>query len=534
MMPTAIRNDDGAAPVEQDGLKERVVAPVRVFVACAGSDDVTWSAGGASRHCPGILMGRAVARTAWFRRRIEDPERYNGDASDLNMPKMACDRFGLVVPNYFRQQENRRVMDRQIVYPGAVPLDSDHLLQNRNTMVAIGYLAKAVIGDDRIIVDGFDCGPGNGLTVVMSPGTVFAPSVIDANSYGALPPDEDPLLKAGTATGTTTLGVRAGVTTIISVSMTEVSQGDEVVAYYNPAQPDQSLFGPIGNGAAQATVITQRPSFTVSDPDTVPSGAVRLWVVTVPSGAASVTADMISVADGAPFIRTKLPATAPIDTPAFIGRPTAPTPVSSDDSTSIATTAFVKTVTVRNRAAWGTAGTFNWDCPAGVTNVLARMWAAGGHGGPAGSGNAGGGGGGGGYIEVLLTTSPGQNYTIRVGSSGGVRTSALDSLASVSGGADGGPGTNAGPGAGGGAGTVSASAFNFVAAIGVTAGSQGFSLAGTVAGGAGGGSFGVAPVSPSLSGLVSPGAWPGGGGAGGNSGPGGAGADGLVILEWLG
>ena len=35
-------------------------------------------------------------------------------------------------------------MDRNIVYPGSIPLDTDLLTINRNAMIGIGFLAKAV------------------------------------------------------------------------------------------------------------------------------------------------------------------------------------------------------------------------------------------------------------------------------------------------------------------------------------------------------------------------------------------------------
>jgi hypothetical protein len=37
-------------------------------------------------------------------------------------------------------------MDRQIVYPGAIPLDTDFLSTNRNTLVAISALTRATLG----------------------------------------------------------------------------------------------------------------------------------------------------------------------------------------------------------------------------------------------------------------------------------------------------------------------------------------------------------------------------------------------------
>jgi hypothetical protein len=42
-------------------------------------------------------------------------------------------------------------MDRNIVYPGSVPLDTDLLTINRNTMVALGSLMQAVLGSGPLV-----------------------------------------------------------------------------------------------------------------------------------------------------------------------------------------------------------------------------------------------------------------------------------------------------------------------------------------------------------------------------------------------
>jgi hypothetical protein len=54
-----------------------------------------------------------------------------------------------------------------------------------------------------------------------------------------------------------------------------------------------------------------------------------------------VTPDMISMAEGAPYLRVKLPKTAPLDSPGFTGAPTAPSPPAGDNSDRLATTSFV-------------------------------------------------------------------------------------------------------------------------------------------------------------------------------------------------
>ena len=66
-------------------------------------------------------------------------------------------------------------MDRQIVYPGAIPLDTDFLLTNRNTLVAIGALTRATLGTNTV-ADGLACTPTSpaSLSVVVAPGSITA------------------------------------------------------------------------------------------------------------------------------------------------------------------------------------------------------------------------------------------------------------------------------------------------------------------------------------------------------------------------
>lgn len=427
-------------------------------------------------------------------------------------------------------------MDRQIIYVGAVPLDTDQLLQSRNTMVALGYLTKMIVGDRQPYADGLSCSPGTGLNVMIGEGSMTLPTTIDTNPYGILPPDGDLLLKTGINTEPTVLPISPSGTTLISASVIEMQSGSQAVAYYNASNPTQTLFGLSGSGLAQATVVQQRVDLVATSPSAVPSGHIPLWQVTVAVGATAVTSDMITVAQGAPFIQVKLPFAAPLMSPAFTGAPTCPTASAGDATNALATTAFVATATTRNRSAWGTGGSYTWICPSGVSTILIRAWAAGGTGGDAGGGSPGGGGGGGGFAEVLINVVTGTSYTITVGSGTENTTStSFDTLVIIGGGINGVSGKSGQVGTGGAAGTPTTNNINSVATVGVGAGQDGYQLAGVNVGGAGGASFGVQGSFPCIGGTAgSSGIWPGGGGSGGASGSGGKGADGLMILEWIG
>ena len=429
-------------------------------------------------------------------------------------------------------------MDRQIVYPGAVPLDTDLMLQSRNTMIGLGYLAKMIIGDGGGYADGLLCTPGQGLSVVVGPGSLSYPTVVDADFVGSLPPDGDPLVKLGVNTSSVILAIAGPGLFTVSGCVAEAQAGNAVVAYYNAANPSQTLFGLNDDGTAQATVIQQRVSLAVTSSNSVPTGNLPLWVINVPVDATATTSAMISEAPGAPFLPVKLPGAAPLASPTFTGTPSAPTPAAGDVSSLLATTAFVSAAVRQFRAVWTTAGTYSWVCPNGVSQILFRGWGAGGAGGIGSGGFAGGGGGGGGYLEVLLDVVGGQTYVVIVGSGGTSSTSvtptSFGGILSVFGGGNGGNGGAGQNGIGGTAGSDAVLQLEALSNPGAGAGQPGSVLAGASIGGAGGSSFGTGSNYPTFNGVGAAGFWPGGGGSGGSVGAGGSGASGLVILQWCG
>lgn len=403
-------------------------------------------------------------------------------------------------------------------------------------MVALGYFAKMMVGDDQAYADGLSCVPGNGLGVIIGAGSLTLPTTIDVNSYGILPPDGDPLVKVGINTAPTQLNALSSGVTIISAMVVELQAGSLAVAYYNANNPSQTLFGPGGDGQAQASVVQQRVSLVATASSAIPVGYIPLWQITLAAGATQITADMITAAAGAPFVRVKLPLAAPLLSPEFTGNPTSPTAAAGDATNTIATTSFVAAATTRNRTAWGTGGSYSWICPAGVSSILIRAWAAGGTGGDAGAGTPGGGGGGGGFAEVIVNVTSGTSYAIVIGSGvSGTTSTSFSTTVVIGGGINGATGQSGHPGAGGSAGSPLTNNINSVAMVGVSVGQSGYQIGSLNVGGAGGGSYGVQGAFPCIGLAVgSNGVWPGGGGSGGGSGSGGKGADGLMIIEWIG
>ena len=406
-------------------------------------------------------------------------------------------------------------MDRNIVYPGAIPLDTDILTINRNTLIALGYLVQATLGSNTV-VDGLACAPTSpaSMSVTVGPGSITTLTTIDPLAYGALPADNtDPLVKMGINTTPTSFTLTAptssgeSIAYLIEASFLESDTDPVILPYYNAANPAQPYSGPSNSGAAQNTARIERvqlqvksgapaPTGTQATPP-VDSGWFGLYVITVAYGATSITAANIETLPTAPFIPFKLPALTP---------------------------------GVSRMTAFGQSGT--WTVPSGISQVRARLWGAG--------GGSGAGGSGGGYAEGYFPVTPGTTIAITVGAGGtsGLAggTTSFGTFASATGGAPGGSGSangagvaaaNGGTGSGGSLGISGQFGQNGLVfpGGGLVGGSGGAAFGG-------GGAFGPAgSSSTSLPGLD--GAFAGAGGSGGIAdGAGGTGANGLVILEW--
>lgn len=162
-------------------------------------------------------------------------------------------------------------MDRNIVYPGSIPLDTDLLATNRNAMIAVGALAQATLGTVPII-DGMlisPCVPAS-MSVVCSPGVITQFTNVDQNAYGSLAADTaDGLVKMGINLAAVTFGIVAPITSgqamnyLIEASFLESDVNPVVLPYYNAANPAAPYLGPNNTGVAQATQRIQRVQFQV-------------------------------------------------------------------------------------------------------------------------------------------------------------------------------------------------------------------------------------------------------------------------------
>ena len=215
-------------------------------------------------------------------------------------------------------------MDRMIVYPGAIPLDTDLLNVQRGTMKALGFLAQACLGGGPI-VDGLVCAPTvpSSMQVSVGPGSILVSSEVDISSYGTLPADTSNLVKMGINTGNSVFTLTApsvsgqSINYMIEASFLEQDAVPVVLPYYNAANPAQGLAGQGNNGASQNTqrlekVALQLKAGAAANTGTqatppADAGWVTIAVITVNAGQSTVERTNIVVPGSAPFMKYKLP-----------------------------------------------------------------------------------------------------------------------------------------------------------------------------------------------------------------------------------
>jgi hypothetical protein len=418
-------------------------------------------------------------------------------------------------------------MDRNIVYPGAIPLDSDLLSLNRSTMIALGYLAQLVLGTSTV-VDGLACTPTTpaSLSITVGPGSITQLSVVDTLAYGSLSADStDQLVKMGinlastsfTVTPPTTSGQAANF--LIQAALQEADSTPVVLPYYNAASPSQPYSGPTNSGVAQNTSRTQRVQLQLKAGAPANAGAqatppvdngwVGLYVITASYGQTAITGTSIAVLPTAPFLSCKLPVLRP-----GFG-------------------SGVQSIAVSG----------GFVVPAGVSQIEVEVWGAGSGSFASTSTIPSGGGAGGGYARKRITgLTPGQIIPVTVGtggSAGGTSTppgpggsSSFGSYVSATGGGLNPLATVANPWLG-----ASSVGMGSLGDINIAGGSGGNGL-GNIGGAGGAGAFGGSGVCVATSYALG-GQSPGGGASGSGTGlssntanPGGSGAPGLVMVRW--
>lgn len=215
-------------------------------------------------------------------------------------------------------------MDRQTVYPGQIPLETDLLNTNKNTMMALGKLAAAILGTSNNIVNGLAVVPTSpaSLSVNVNPGEIYSLQSADATAYSSLPVDTTSVVKQGLQLQASALSCPAPTTAgfsinyLIEATYQDSDTGMVTLPYYNATNPSQAWSGPNNSGTQQATkrsgIVALQAKAGVAaatGSQTTPAvdpGYVALAVVTVANGQSTITAGNITTLSSAQILTNSL------------------------------------------------------------------------------------------------------------------------------------------------------------------------------------------------------------------------------------
>lgn len=211
-------------------------------------------------------------------------------------------------------------MDRQIVYPGQIPLETDLLNTNKFAMIGLAKLASAILGNNTWLY-GLACTPTApaSMAVTVSDGQIYSLQNIDGTPYSSLAADTmNSILKQGFHIKPASFSLSApgtpghSINYLIQVTYSDTDADPVILKYYNADKPSMAFNGPAGSNDAQSTVRAGRCSVYIKTgisartgqqvtpaPD---AGCIGAWVVSVQYGAGSIEAANIRMADGAPFL----------------------------------------------------------------------------------------------------------------------------------------------------------------------------------------------------------------------------------------
>lgn len=211
-------------------------------------------------------------------------------------------------------------MDRQIIYPGAIPLETDLLNTNKYAMMGLAKLAAALMGSNTYL-HGLACTPSSPASMVVNvaKGQIYSLQNVDGTAYSSLAADTtNTILKQGVILGSTAFTLTAPTTAgqsinyLIQIAYSDNDSGATVLPYYNAANPSVAYSGPNNAGTAQntvrsgvCTVALKAGVAATTGTQTTPAadtGYTAAWVITVAQGATTITASNIAVAANAPFL----------------------------------------------------------------------------------------------------------------------------------------------------------------------------------------------------------------------------------------
>jgi hypothetical protein len=212
-------------------------------------------------------------------------------------------------------------MDRVIVYPGALPQDTDVLYTNLFGLLSEAFQNAAFVGTSTAVA-GLACTPTApaSLQVNVGVGSIFQMDEVDASAYGSLGTNANNVVKMGILPIAQTLTITPPPTTgysqvyLVEAALQDIDGGSMALSYYNSADSADPFSGPNDSGSSNYTqrscrcVIQLKAGVpATAGTQVTPSadvGFVGLYAITVSNGTTQIVSTNIAQLPSAPFFPT--------------------------------------------------------------------------------------------------------------------------------------------------------------------------------------------------------------------------------------
>ncbi|MBK0099600.1 hypothetical protein IBT49_26775 [Erwinia sp. S63] len=209
-------------------------------------------------------------------------------------------------------------MDRKIVYPGQIPLETDLLLTNKFAMEGLARLSEVLLGS-RTCLYGLECSIDvvAPFTIHVSEGQIYQLDKADRTRFSSIDADSRDIVKQGYIQTKSFPVPRPeipghSICYLVQVAYEDKDTDGIVLPYYNASNPAAGFSGPENSGKEQHTVRAGRGVVGLKSGVSAPSGSEQIqdadsghcpaWVITVKSDAVAVTAKDIVMHPAAPII----------------------------------------------------------------------------------------------------------------------------------------------------------------------------------------------------------------------------------------
>lgn len=209
-------------------------------------------------------------------------------------------------------------MNRKIIYPGEIPLDTDVLTVAKDGYIGVSKIMESLLGHQQAAYGFNYSAVADSFQLRIDTGVLYQHLTLDSTGYGSLGTDSQTVTKQGILETAQTFTCNPPATSgyainyLIQAHVVSADTDAVVLPYYNSANPSMTFNGPNNTGVSQVTrrkdtcVLSMKTGTAATSgtqvTPTADTGYMPLYVVTVVNGQTILISGNVSIHDSAVFL----------------------------------------------------------------------------------------------------------------------------------------------------------------------------------------------------------------------------------------